>query len=611
MNIQPLVSYLKTTQFSDGSFENSPFQTSLILICLSDFKNNTTAQLITRNAISYLFSQVSLQGSWNYWGRAHPKSQNLPDDLDDTAMALAAISLHEPTLINEELLLSFVNNLISTETREGGPYFTWIVPPHLREAWGDIDVVVNSNIHFFLNQQKISLDPLDTFLENAITYKSLESKYYNQLHHCFFLSRTYSSRTKKSLMKILVQTYPKITTLLDRALFVIAYLNLDGNPQKVSQDIARLSKIKPKHLSADPFYIEEIQDSIPTYAGSKSLTAAYIIQALKLYEHKTQDLAEQVQDHHSNLIAQVSRITLKRFTRAPHILHQDLRMLLEKMSVQKKAVEIFLLPFLWHRSLHVNYQKSFSHEQALELCVANILGWIGFGIYDAVIDGEHKQALIPLANLCVREVSEIFHNVVPVDSYPSIKNILDSVDHANAWEQQYCHLKNIDGILELPNILPDYKNYNHLAYKSLGHSLGPIVLTLPKKKKVKQFFMHYLIARQLNDDAHDWLEDLEQGILNPISVRIIKRFKELYPAQAHINLATDRELLQSLFWYEIIDTVVDEILVHTKQARSIIKKLRIFKKTTITDLTLLPLEQSAHQALTERDSAVRFLEKYR
>ena len=129
-------------------------------------------------------------------------------------MTLAAISLHEPTLINEELLLSFVNNLISTETREGGPYFTWIVPPHLRESWDDIDLVVNSNIHFFLKQQKIFLDPLDAFLENAVTHHSLVSKYYNQLHHCFFLSRTCSSRTKKNLMKILVQTYPKITTLL-------------------------------------------------------------------------------------------------------------------------------------------------------------------------------------------------------------------------------------------------------------------------------------------------------------------------------------------------------------------------------------------------------------
>ena len=609
-NISPLLSYLKTTQLSDGSFEHSPFQTSLILVCLEQIKEVSAVQVITRKAASYLLSQVTTQGSWNYWDRTHPKSQLLPDDLDDTSMALAALSIHEPELITEDFLLSFVNLLISTETREGGPYFTWIVPPNLREVWNDLDLVVNSNIHYLLSLHTIHLEPLENYLEELIIQKNLSSKYYSPLHISFFLSKWKTNSKKKDLMRLLVPTYPKITTLLDRALFIIAYLNLDGDPQKVSHDIARLSKIKPGHLDADPFYVEEIEEGVPVYAGSSSLTAAYIIQALVLYEHKTQALTSPAQNQHPLLISQVSSLALKYFTNTPHPLHQNLHGLLEKMSTQKKAAEVFLLPLLWYESLHANNQKSFSRDQVMDLCVANILGWIGFGIYDSVIDGEPNQELIPLANLCVREVSEIFHKQTPPDNYPDIRNILDTIDHAQVWEQHYCRIKKINGVLALPQILPDYKNYTQLAYKSLGHGLGPIILTLPKKRLVQQFFTHYLIARQLNDDAHDWLEDLEQGALNPVSVRIIKRLKELNPAQDHINLVTDRELLQSLFWYEIIDTVADEILFHTKQARVVIKKLRIFKDTTITDLTLLPLEESAQQALAERDSAVRFLEKY-
>ncbi len=611
MNTQtPLLSYLKATQFSNGSFENSPFQTSLILICLSNLKNNTTVQLIARNAISYLFSQKSLQGSWNYYDRSqtHPV---LPDDLDDTAMALAAIAVHEPGLVTEEVLLSFVNNLIAHETREGGPYFTWIVPQHLRESWGDIDLVVNSTINFFLNQQKIFLEPLDTFLENAITHQSLESKYYSRLHHCFFLSRSCSSRAKKNLMKILVQLYPHITTPLDRSLFITTYLNLGGTPQKVSHDIARLSKLRPNHLSADPFYIEELHKGIPTYAGSQALTAAFILQALTTYTHHLSPNPTNPRHDVRKKISHVSKLLLQRFASAPKALRQDLSLIVEKMSNQEKAPEIFLLPFLWQQSLQPHYQKSFSSEQVLRLCVANVLGWIGFGIYDEVIDGEQKQHLIPLANCCVRELVEIFHDVTPPHHFETIKNILDTIDHANDWEQTHYKTSVVDGIVELPKVLPHYKNLEHLAHKSLGHGLGPIILTLTKKKHVRQFFIHYLIARQLNDDAHDWLGDLEQGILNPVSVRIIKRFLELRPAQAHINLKTDREFLQSLFWYEIIDTLVHEIYSHTKQARSVIKKLHIFKDSSIADLVLLPLEQSAHQALAERNSAVRFLEKYR
>jgi len=609
-NYSPLLSYLKTTQLLDGSFENSPFQTSLILVCLAHLKNNIHVQIIARNAISYLFSQVSLQGSWNYLDRSDTKKQ-YPDDLDDTALALTAITIHAPHLITEDILLSFVHLLVSAEVREGGPYFTWLTPPNLREVWNDIDPVVNSNIHYFLGLHKIQLEPLENYLKTIIVEDQFSSKYYSPLHISFFLSKWKTNSKKKELMKRLVQIYPKITTLLDRALFVSAYLNLGGSPEKVYSDIERLSRIQPNHLDTDPFYIEEIENGITTYAGSKPLVAAHIIQAITTHETivgtETQKTPE-IRNH--QMIKHVSHLALQQFSDAPSMVQKKIRVLVEKMASQKKSPEIFLLPFLWHESLHSKYQN-YSKKQVLQLWVKKVLGWIGFSIYDDVVDGEKKQHLIPLANLCVREVSEIFQRITPSTAQNQfVKNTLQTIDYAAVWEKQMCHVPIAHKILEPPKTLPDYGNLHHLANKSLGHALGPIILTPSKKNNVQQFFIHYLIARQLNDDAHDLLTDLEQGFLNPVSVQVIKRLLELHPNQTHVNLESDRELLQSLFWHEVIDTIVVQIQDHLHHARTIIRKSHIFKDTSIIETLLAPLEESAQQALFERNRITRFLEKY-
>jgi hypothetical protein len=589
----PLLSYLKNAQLSDGSFENSPFQTSLIIICLRHIKNNTTAKIISRHAISYLFSQASLQCSWNYWDRSQPKSQTLPDDLDDTSMALAAISIHEPGIINENMLLSFVKNLVSTEIKEGGPYYSWIVPESFRESWNDVDPVVNSNIGYALHLQNIKIAPLGNFLELLISENEPPSKYYSPLHFYYFLSRWYTC-SKNKIMKQLVRTYPTINTNLERAIFVSTYKNLGGDINKISHEIKQLSQVKPSQLTSDPFYIEEIENNTPTYAQSKSLTAACIIEALTF--------PQETLSQNTSLIETVSDLAESRFSNAPKVIQNQISEIVKKMKSHKKAPEIFLLPYLWHRSMRIRYQKAHSEKDITELCVASVLGWIGFGIYDDIIDGENKQTLIPLANICVREVSAILKNG---------KSILDTIDHANAWENSTCKVSVIDNILELPKILPHYGDLHQLAHKSLGHALGPMILTPFKKDQVKKFFIHYLIARQLNDDAHDWLEDLRNGFLNPMSVLVIKRYCELYPNTTHINLDTDREVLQSLFWYEVIDTVVRTIQDHLKQARTVIKKLNLFDDYETIDILLTPLEQSAEQALRERDSAIRFIEKYR
>ena len=128
---------------------------------------------------------------------------------------------------------------------------------------------------------------------------------------------------------------------------------------------------------------------------------------------------------------------------------------------------------------------------------------------------------------------------------------------------------------------------------------------------VEKFFTHHLIARQLNDDAHDWLSDLEKGFLNPVSVRILSKIKEQHPEKIHINLAEDTHMLKSVFWHEIIDNITDLIHEHVSLARTHLKQITILKDKRFFEDLLIPLEKSAHLAQTERDSALKFLEAFK
>ena len=183
-------------------------------------------------------------------------------------------------------------------------------------------------------------------------------------------------------MKKLSSLYPQVTTILYRALFLSAYLNLCWSYQKVHHDIKRLARITPNHLSPDPFYIERIEHGEPHYAGSCVLTAAHIIEVLSFPQKESRA------HYHTKMIHVVIREALSQFRSSPKIIQEQLKQSLEKMKSHAKAIEIFLLPKIWYESLHQRHKNQFQETQILGFCTAHVFGWIGFSIYDAIIDGE-------------------------------------------------------------------------------------------------------------------------------------------------------------------------------------------------------------------------------
>lgn len=128
---------------------------------------------------------------------------------------------------------------------------------------------------------------------------------------------------------------------------------------------------------------------------------------------------------------------------------------------------------------------------------------------------------------------------------------------------------------------------------------------------MRTFFEHYLAARQLNDDAHDWLEDLENGFINAASAPLLAARRKKMKRNIPLNLIKERESLQILFWEKIIDTVAADILAHIKNARHAVVKMQHLSDTSFIEDMLKPLEQAATKAIHERDSAQKLMTVYK
>jgi hypothetical protein len=179
---------------------------------------------------------------------------------------------------------------------------------------------------------------------------------------------------------------------------------------------------------------------------------------------------------------------------------------------------------------------------------------------------------------------------------------MDVLDNANTWEIAHTRFLPKSGLLEF---VPDYGDYSQLANKSLGHALGPLAVLAQlgyqeNSKEVKQFlsfFRHYIIARQINDDAHDWEDDLKRGQINAVGAMVLATTK-------------DRLKLKEVFWQEVIQKACQTILEHIQEAKAILAESLFVENKSLLLSLLVPIELSAQKALTEQKEALEFVQKY-
>lgn len=633
-------------QFKSAFIYHSTFPTSLILLALVGAAPSFLLQNTKKRAAHFLLSQKNKNWSFNYWKKNSNEAKTMPypDDLDDTFCALSALYTYNSSLIDGNVWAYVTKILTHNEDKEGGPYRTWIVSKNTTDRrWHDVDLAVNSNVAYFLHLHDIYLPGLISFIEKRVKTNSIFSPYYPSLFPIvYFISRLFRNNKQASgslkknsarkLQEILFSKRRKDGSWenpLYTSLAITSLLNLDNQPKELDQSITYLlSHNKNGCWYPYALYMDPQIDVHAYYAGSSALTTAFCFEAIENYAQRKKSVekynkrqpiypntAEQ-----TTIYYQVVQRVKDRFSTLDKELKDKAFSLLEEMIQKDKDKQIVLMPYFFKTSLGTR-GKLLSHDLLIQLGVANILGWISYTIYDNFLDEEGDPTTLSVANIALRELTSLFDALLPKHSgfKTFFHAIMDQLDAANYWEVSHCRISIHKSALNLNHFTPpDFGSYQKLANKSLGHVLSPIAILFSlgynkNSKAIKNIlavFTHYLTARQLNDDAHDWEKDLKMGHVNAVGALLLTSYQKRYTDQSTLRLSKLIPILQKLFWYEVVVEVCQTMITHVRLARKALAENSIIENSEIFKQLLLSIEQSAHHTLNEQKEMIKFLNAY-
>ena len=638
--------------FHDAIPRRTTFFTSNILACLQNIPERT-ADVCAATA-QFLIGQKSERWSFNYWARDTGDTSGAdggtgapyppyPDDLDDTFAAFAALAVHDPAIIDGHALAAIARLLTAREAGEGGPYRTWLVDGDAAATWQDVDVAVNSSIGYFLSLIGVRLPRLEHFLDSAVRKGRLASPYYPGIFHVgYFLSRFYKAdkirngawaakRLADILLARLLQNNSTDITPLECAMAISSLINL-GYADNIPVEIPDLLAARTDREGFLPyaFCIDPARGGRRCYAGASALTAAFSAQALAQYssqDYKTfghasanagAATATDGHDHIRDLARDVC-----------HDLGNNVRAMALARIKKTSDEKITALAYEFREALYRN-GKIVPFDIVEQLSLANLYGWMAYDIYDDALDDDdgHNPSPLPCANFFHRALMETYSALNA--RIPGVRSLfddmMDRMDDANAWEQDHCRIAINGGTLEdaaLPMALPQFGSYQTLADRSIGHAMGPLAELLyagyaPSSEEYKNtelFFRHYLIARQLHDDAHDWAEDLLNGRVNSIGALVLQRFRERYcndrGSGPTAPTATIIPELRKIFWKGTIDDAIRMIDANIAAARRARERSIILTDTDFMEDVLRALASGARRAGKERNEALAFLKDYR
>ena len=635
MNTSHILAALLAAQNPDGSFGAevagtlvpSPFFTSLILHTLCRLPESSSVLAGRNQAATYLLSQASPHWSYNYTPRPLPgaPASPYPDDLDDTACALAALTCHDPSLISGKVWAALLLVFASTEVAPGGPYRTWLVKADAAPIWRDVDVAVNSNISYFLRLQKVQLAQVQTFLDGSLAKTEVASPYYpDPIVPYYFLARAYQGPSADQLCAQILALQQRIGdwgTPLHTALACLSLLALGSELKHVLPGIRTLEKeVGTNGWPAYRFCLDSTVEGKPRYASSSALTTAYCLEALASYTAVTRASREAKQHSQASreeraMATRIQQVAQARFTELSGTLQADGLAELEATLARDPEHQITLLPFRVAQAFR--NPVNISQETLATLGLANLYGWIAYTTYDNFLDGEGLPVLLPVANLALRELTTTIGELAVPHLAATFRRVMDQLEGANSWEVNHCRFSPHATPFVLSLIcLPTYLTPTRLADRSLGHMLGPLALLYqlgysPQSVEVAalhRFFTHFLTARQLNDDAHDWEADLSHGHLTYVVTGLLASAtptQQSYPA-----LSAFLPEARRVFWYSSVITTCQEILHQIAQAEAAITELATIFHLETFEALLTPLRRAALNTLTEQEKVSTFIQAY-
>lgn len=265
----------------------------------------------------------------------------------------------------------------------------------------------------------------------------------------------------------------------------------------------------------------------------------------------------------------------------------------------------------------------FNDDYIGKLGFANVCFWTSFIVYDDFWDEDEaaEARLLPVANLLARTFIRTFTELLPADSGFSeyFHETMDRLDAANAWETVMCRMRREGNRVLLPEALPAYGDFSIKFYPAAGHVMGPVAMLMAlgyaadseEVSFLVEYFENYLIAMQLNDDAHDWREDLERGHISTVISILLTHWTQAHADKDEIDLSVDMPELEQIFWFKTLDEINRAVLTRTMRAREALEKLTCLEDTSPLMQFIDRNEAIAKMAMHERERSEEFLAAFR
>jgi hypothetical protein len=311
-----------------------------------------------------------------------------------------------------------------------------------------------------------------------------------------------------------------------------------------------------------------------------------------------------------------------RFSTLPQELHRTAEAIMER-TIKGNVDKQMSLMALYMRQALGKKGGRFSDEQIGKLGFANILFWTAFIVYDDFWDSDEAAdpKILPAANLFARHYIDFFSHLLPqsVEFRTFFHETMDLLDGANSWETAQCRALVENGHFAIPEKLPEYGDFSIKFHPAAGHILGPVSMLIELGYSVKStevrnlvsYFRHYLVAMQLNDDMHDWKEDIARGHISTAVWVLLQNWQAKYPSRREINLVKDMPALEELFWFKTLRPLSDAALQHVDRSRKALKALSILENPAPLERYITRNEQTAREALAEFERSKSFLLEFR
>lgn len=297
--------------------------------------------------------------------------------------------------------------------------------------------------------------------------------------------------------------------------------------------------------------------------------------------------------------------------RLPGVLHSEASACLKNI----KDEEIVLLPYRMKLALGACGRKA-PRALMARLALANLYGWAAYAIYDDILDGEADIRRISIGNFFLRQAVFQYAALSWFDfSLESLsRQLMNMVDTANIIETSRCRVSVEAGKIKIPKKIFE-RSVGHLGDKSIAHALPAIVVLSFAEESEGQmtsallaFFRHYLSARQLHDDAHDWGADLSRGNLTNVGLRILKAWWAEHQDEESIDIVAEMPHLQREFWRVHLKEIVYEIRREIKKARRALERIPFISDFEPMASLIDRLGIAANKALREGEMASAFLQ---